>query len=233
MKKLLKTITIILLVVIVYFSSIKIFNSVFCKAYLDEDFTIKYEGNTYCLYSDLYNYIVIDGEPSNLTGILSDTLLDYIIFPREYVYYLNDSEDINTNFIVYESLTPLVFVKEDFTFPNLNDDSVEAVWFSWDTDLDIIRDENIVSELVMCAKNGKNKPLNEQLYELITEDCGDSCFFKFKGYPITVNFDVETAKDGTHYLNAQAEDEKYTVFLDQYFLNSRTEDGSASCSENA
>lgn len=220
MKRIFKIVTIIIIVVIIYFSGINTFNYVFCKAQVDnEKFTIKFDGKIYYPYNDIYDYIVLNGEPSNITGVLTDSFLDYVLFPREYIYHLNEIEDVNTSFIVYESITPIVFVEENFKFPNIKDNIIEAVWFSWDTDLDIVQDENIVNEFVMCALNGENRPLNKQLYEMVTEYDGNSCYIKFKDYPITANFEIKTKEDGTFYLKEQDGCDKYTVFLDQNFLN--------------
>ena len=220
MKKRYKAISVIIVVVIIYFLTVNILNSIFCKAYLDrENFVVQYNRKIYHQYTDLFDYTVLTGEPSNITGVLSNSFLDHIIFPREYVYYIDEIEDVNTNFIVYESITTIVFVEENFKFPNVKDDIIEAVWFSWDTDLDAVQDENIVNEFVMCALNGENRPLNKQLYEMVTEYDGVSCYLKFKDYPITANFDIKVTEDGIYYLMEQSGCEKYTIFLDQDFLD--------------
>lgn len=220
MKRCYKVISVIIVVVIIYFLSINILNTKFCKAYLDkDDFVIQYDGKVYHQYNNLFDYTVLNGEPSNKTGVLSDSILDHIIFPREYIYHMDKNEDINTSFIVYESITTIVFVEENFIFPNIKDDIIESVWFSWDSDLDAVQDENIVNEFVKCAINGENRPLNEQLYEMITEYDGTSCFLKFKDYPITANFDIKATEDGMTYLVPQSENDEYTVFLDQDFLD--------------
>ena len=87
MKKRYKAISIIIVVVIIYFLAINILNSIFCKAYLDsENFVVQYNGKVYQQYSDLFDYTVLTGEPLNITGVLSSSFLDYIIFPREYLY---------------------------------------------------------------------------------------------------------------------------------------------------
>ena len=131
MKKRYKAISIIIVVVITYFLTINIINSIFCKAYLDrENFVVQYNGKIYYQYSDLFDYTVLTGEPSNITGVLSNSFSDYFIFPREYVYHIDEIEDINTNFIVYESITTIVFVEENFKMPNIKDNIVEAIWFS-------------------------------------------------------------------------------------------------------
>lgn len=220
MKKVLKIICLILSIVIVYFSGITIFNRVFCKAYIDFGTSmIKYEGETYYNYKDLYDYEAWNGESSNISGILTGTLTDYMFFPREYIYYLNEVEDANTNFIVFETfLDPIVYVKEGFRFPDIKDDTVEAVWFSWDTDTPIVRDENIIYELVECAVAGQSRPLSKQLYEMISEGGAISCFLKFKDYPITANFDVVTTKAGAHYLMESDGMDRYTVFFEEDFL---------------
>ncbi len=214
-----KTIFVFFIVFLIYFLLINVFNIVFCKANLTDDFTINYSGKTYRLYSDIYDYTVLEGEPSKFVGIRSNSFFDYILFPREYIYHLEDTEDVNTNFIVYESLTTLVFVKEGFSFPDIKENPIEAVWFSWDTDLDAIKDEYIIDKLVLCAKEGENRPLNKELYEIITDNNGFFCCFKFKDYPIVANFCVKTTKDGLHYL--KEEEDKYTVFLDQDFLEDK------------
>ena len=222
MKKCCKVISIIMCVVIVYFLSINIFNSVFCKAYLDnEEFTMQYNGKTYHPYTDLFDYTVLNGEPSNISGVLTHSFFDYIFFPRNYICSVSENEDVNTNFIVYEGITTIVFVEENFIFPDIKNDAVESVWLSWDTDLDVVQDENVVDELVGCAIAGEKSPLSKELYELIAECNGDSCYFKFKGYPITANFDIKTTDDGRHYLSEQTGYEKYAVFLDQKFLDNR------------
>ncbi|MBE6748538.1 MAG: hypothetical protein E7557_04815 [Ruminococcaceae bacterium] len=220
-----KILVVILSVIIVYSGAISVFNRIFCKAYFyEESFTIKYDEKKYCLYSDLYDFTVLDGEPSNITGILNGDVFDYIFFPREYIYHLDCTEDVNTDFIVYESITTLVFVEENFVFPNVNDNTVEAAWFSWDKS-DIVRDEKIISDLVECAKAGIEKPLNKQIYELITKNNGKSCFLKFEGYPITANYTIETTEYGTYYLRASDKKDEYTVFLVQDFLDDMRQSG--------
>ena len=232
MQKRYKAISIIIVVVIIYFLTITILNSIFCKAYLDsENFVVRYNGKVYHQYSDLFDYTVLTGKSLNITGVLSNSFLDYIIFPREYVYYMDEIEDVNTNFIVYESITTIVFVEENFKFPNIKDNIIEAVWFSWDTDLDTVQDENIVNEFVMCALNGENRPLSKQLYEMVTEYDGISCYLKFKDYPITANFDIKTTEDGIYYLTEQSGYEKYTIFLDQDFLDEQRQSGDGSMIE--
>lgn len=221
MKKLYKVISIIICVLIVYFLSVIIFNKTFCKAYIDlKSCVIQYNGKNYQCYSDLFDYSTYPGEPSNITGVLSDSFFDYIIFPREYIYYLNEDEDANTSFIVDESVTTLVYVEENFVFPNIKDDTIEAVWLSWDTS-NVVQDENIVDELVRCAIYGENRPLNKEMCNLNAEGTNVSCYFKFKGYPITANFEMKTAENGTFYLKEQDGDDKYSVILDQDFLNER------------
>ena len=166
---------------------------------------------------DYYKSGVIHGQDMYPYSLISDNLREKIYVcnkknsfianllpPYSYFSFCEEGDDFIRESPDDTSLDVL-YVKEGFVFPNINENEVNEIWTYLDPDAGQdtkITDEEKVRQIVDCAKNMGEKELDKDIYDFIVEKSWkkDYCYFflKYTGYPLVEEFYVDMIEDGRY-----------------------------------
>lgn len=150
--------------------------------------------------NDMLPYYIISDDLHEKVYI-SDGFFHDLLPPYSYFSFCGESDDF-----IFESPDDtslnILYVKEDFVFPNIFENEIDEIWMSLSVDdADNITDEKIVGKFVGFAKSEDDFGADEDIYSYISEKSCDGCriFMKYKGYPLVEEF-VLTEKEIGRYV---------------------------------
>ena len=152
--------------------------------------------------------------------IEQDDFSDYALCFDGYFYYYSETFDKNRDFIIdNNSYHPTeIYVDENFSFPTIENNSVDEVWMSQSSDdKDNIKDKQIVNKVVECAKSDGEIELDKDMYDYIKKYSWDNhCFYlKCEGYPIVEEFHLEETEDGRYIVDQYTPEEYNTIYREE------------------
>ncbi len=170
---------------------------------------VEYEDNVYVEFDD-YEYPAYGlAYDASEEGAIKRTYVKSSLFSIEYIVPYSENFDKNKNFIWLYSYDRIL-VKEDFVFPTIEKNEVEAVWMSASSsDEDHITDKETVDKIVKCAKSNGKIELEKSIVGYIKKHSWDNhCIhLKYKDYPILEDYHIEETDDGTYILKQYTPEE--------------------------
>jgi len=170
---------------------------------------IEHDGTIYIEYDDseypAYGIAYDDSEE----GDVKRTYVKSSLFSIEYIVPYSENFDKNQNFVWLYSYDRLM-VKEDFVFPTIENNEVEAVWMSASSsDEDHITDKETVEKIVDCIKSNGKIELDKVIVGYIKKRSWDNhCIhIKYKDYPILEDYHIEETEDGRYILKQYTPEE--------------------------
>ena len=171
---------------------------------------VEYEDRVYVEYDDYehpaYGLAYDDSEE----GDAKRTYVKSSLFSIEYIVPYSVNFDKNQNFVWLYSYDRIL-VKEDFVFPTIEKNQVEAVWMSASSsDEDHITDKETVDKIVKCIKSNGKIELDKSIVRYIKKYSWDNhCIhLKYKDYPILEDYHIEE-KGNDRYILKQYTSEEY------------------------
>ena len=151
--------------------------------------------------------------------IKQDKFSDYTLNFDKYFFYYSETYDKNRNFIVKNNRYDFneIYVDENFVFPTIENNEVEAVWMSASaSDEDHITDKETVDKIVKCIKSNGEIELDKVIVGYIKKRSWDyHCFcVKYKDYPIIEQFHISKTEEGKYIIKQFTPEEYNTVYYD-------------------
>lgn len=170
---------------------------------------IEHEDNVYVEYDD-YEYpaygLAYDDSDE---GDAKRTYVKSSLFSIEYIVPYSVNFDKNQNFVWLYSYDRIL-VKEDFVFPTIEKNEVEAVWMSASSsDEDHITDKEAVDKIVKCIQSNGEIELDKKIVDYIKKYSWDNhcVHLKYKDYPILEDYHIEETEDGRYILKQYTPEE--------------------------
>jgi len=207
-----KFLSVIAVVVVLLIASASLITHLRCKATYEND-NIVYGDDTYIEWSKVADGYCKSGAVKSVDMhpfyLISDNLREKVYLsygfmqdllpPYSYFSFCEEGNDF-----IFESPNDtslnLLYVKEGFAFPNIQDNEIDEVWMSLSSDEnDRIKVKDTVKTIVNCAKSNGKSQLPQDIYDQITEKSWDQLhiYLKYKGYPLVEEYVVAVA-DGRY-----------------------------------
>lgn len=181
-----------------------------------EPFRVECEDSVYVEYDDFddspYKLIADDSYADKESHLYIRSML----YPFDYITPYSENFDPEHNFVWIKSYDD-VLVKENFVFPTIESNEVEAVWMSASSsDEDHITDKETVKKIVKCIKSNGKIELDKEIVDYIKKCSWDNhCIhLKYKDCPIIEEYHICETDDGKYTLEQFTEDEYLSIYFD-------------------
>ena len=167
-----------------------------------------------------YDFVTAEDEIySEFVYIEQEKFSDYALNFDGYFYYYSETFDENRDFIIDNNRYHFteIYVDENFVFPTIENNEVEAVWMSASSsDEDNITEKETVKKIVKCIKSNGEIELDKEIVDYIKKYSWDyHCFcLKYKGYPIVEQFHIEETEPGRYIVHQFTPEEYNTLYFD-------------------
>ena len=129
---------------------------------------------------------------------VSVSFIQNLLPPYYYFSFYEESDDF-IKLSPHDTSLNILYVKEDFVFPDIQKAQVDAVWMSLSpSDNGNLTDKATVKAIVDCIKS--EKPLDENISDYISKKSWDNSHFyiKYRGYPLAEKFFITETEDGKY-----------------------------------
>lgn len=207
-----KYISVVAAVAVIITSYCLIIHSMYKAEHVDDK--IVYNGITYLDWADVSEkyrsagvvnsiqmepYELVDDELREKIYVTYNDFSDFLP-PFNYFSFCGETDDL----IIFgpnDTSLQLLYVKEGFAFPDIQNCKVDEIWLSLNSeDKENIKDEKIITQLVDCMKNTADREIDKEIYDYIVENSWDNSHFylKYNGYPLVEEFYVSTDRNGKY-----------------------------------